>query len=128
MAQLPFKLELGVGDANYQKTSIGYYFGTPFVDRVETAVGGRCGNPNTFFFDCFRCRGAEIFLKTIGSRLPKNFSLTRMEVKVNFEDYSGAAKVEWHKVTEPNQALQRMNVLVTDYAPSSILRAKHVHR
>ena len=31
-------------------------------------------------------------------------------------------------LTEPNQALQRMNVLVTDYAPSSILRAKHVHR
>jgi hypothetical protein len=30
--------------------------------------------------------------------------------------------------TEPNQALQRMNMLVTDYAPSSILRAKHVHR
>ena len=31
-------------------------------------------------------------------------------------------------LTEPNQALQRMNMLVTDYAPSSILRAKHVHR
>jgi hypothetical protein len=29
---------------------------------------------------------------------------------------------------EANQALQRMNMLVTDYAPSSILRAKHVHR
>ena len=28
----------------------------------------------------------------------------------------------------PNQALQRMNVLVTDCAPSSTLRAKHVHR
>jgi hypothetical protein len=54
-------------------------------------------------------------------------SLTRMEVKVNFEDYSGAAKVERLKLTEPNQALQRMNMLVTDYAPSSILRAKRVH-
>ncbi len=50
-----------------------------------------------------------------------------MEVKVNFEDYGGAAKNERHK-TEPNQALQRMNVLVTDRAPSSTLRAKHVHR
>jgi hypothetical protein len=51
-----------------------------------------------------------------------------MEVEVNFEDYGGAAKIERHKLTEPNQALQRMNMLVTDYAPSSILRAKHVHR
>jgi hypothetical protein len=30
--------------------------------------------------------------------------------------------------TEPNQALQRMNMLVTDCAPSSTLCAKHVHR
>jgi len=30
--------------------------------------------------------------------------------------------------TEPNQALQRTNVLVTDHAPSSMLRAKHVRR
>jgi hypothetical protein len=30
--------------------------------------------------------------------------------------------------TEPNQALQRINMLVTDCAPSSTLRAKHVHR
>ena len=59
---------------------------------------------------------------------PKKFSLTRMEVEVNFEDYGGAAKNERPKLTEPNQALQRMNMLVTDYAPSSILRAKHVHR
>jgi hypothetical protein len=51
-----------------------------------------------------------------------------MEVKVNFEDYGGAAKNERHNRTEPNQALQRMNVLVTDRAPSSTLRAKHVHR
>jgi hypothetical protein len=51
-----------------------------------------------------------------------------MEVKVNFEDYDGAAKNERHKVTEPNQALQRMNTLVTDRAPSSTLRAKRVHR
>jgi hypothetical protein len=60
--------------------------------------------------------------------IPKNFSLTRMEVKVNFEDYGGAAKNERHKVTEPNQALQRMNTLFTDHAPSSMLRAKRVHR
>ena len=52
----------------------------------------------------------------------------RMEVKVNFEDYSGAAKVERHNLTEPNQALQRMTTLVTDHAPSSMLRAKRVHR
>jgi hypothetical protein len=32
------------------------------------------------------------------------------------------------KITEPNQALQRMNTLVTDHAPSSMLRAKRVHR
>jgi hypothetical protein len=30
--------------------------------------------------------------------------------------------------TEPNQALQRINMLVTDRAPSSTLRAKHVYR
>ena len=51
-----------------------------------------------------------------------------MEVTVNFEDYCGASKNERHKVTEPNQALQRMNTLVTDCAPSSTLRAKHVRR
>jgi hypothetical protein len=51
-----------------------------------------------------------------------------MEVKVNFKVYGGAAKNGRHNLTEPNQALQRMNMLVTDYAPSSILRAKHVHR
>jgi hypothetical protein len=55
-------------------------------------------------------------------------SPTRMEVEVNFEVYGGAAKNERHKVTEPNQALQRMNTLVTDRAPSSTLRAKRVHR
>jgi hypothetical protein len=32
------------------------------------------------------------------------------------------------KKTEPNQALQRTNMLVTDCAPSSTLRAKHVRR
>jgi hypothetical protein len=31
-------------------------------------------------------------------------------------------------LTEPNQALQRMTTLVTDHAPSSMLRAKRVHR
>jgi len=29
---------------------------------------------------------------------------------------------------QPNQALQRTNMLVTDHAPSSMLRAKHVRR
>ena len=51
-----------------------------------------------------------------------------MEEKVNFEDYFVAAKIERHKRTEPNQALQRMTTLVTDHAPSSMLRAKRVHR
>jgi hypothetical protein len=51
-----------------------------------------------------------------------------MEVKVNFEVYGGAAKNERQDLTEPNQALQRMNMLVTDCAPSSTLRAKHVNR
>ena len=51
-----------------------------------------------------------------------------MEVKVNFEVYGGAAKNERHNLTEPNQALQRINMLVTDHAPSSMLRAKHVYR
>ena len=31
-------------------------------------------------------------------------------------------------LTEPNQALQRTNMLVTDRAPSITLRAKHVRR
>jgi hypothetical protein len=51
-----------------------------------------------------------------------------MEEKVNFEVYGGAAIIEGHNLTEPNQALQRMNWIVTDCAPSSTLRAKHVHR
>jgi len=53
-----------------------------------------------------------------------------MEVKVNFEVYGGAAKNERHNPirTEPNQALQRMNCIVTDHAPSSMLRANAVHR
>ena len=51
-----------------------------------------------------------------------------MEVKVNFEDYVVVAKVGGLDLMPPNQALQRMNMLVTDYAPRSILRAKHVHR
>jgi hypothetical protein len=32
------------------------------------------------------------------------------------------------KTTEPNQALQRMNCIVTDRAPSSTLCANAVHR
>jgi len=59
---------------------------------------------------------------------PQKKSPTRMEVKVNFEDYGGAAKNERHNRTEPNQALQRMNCIVTDRAPSSTLRANAVHR
>jgi hypothetical protein len=51
-----------------------------------------------------------------------------MEVKVNFEVYGGAAEVQSHNLTEPNQALQRMEWLVTDRAPSSTLRAKPFHR
>jgi hypothetical protein len=51
-----------------------------------------------------------------------------MEVKVNFEDYGGAAKDERHKRTEPNQALQRIAMLVTPCAPSSTSRAKHGYR
>jgi hypothetical protein len=71
-------------------------------------------------------RSGKNFKKRL--KIPKKFSLTRMEVKVNFEDYGGAAKVGRHKVTEPNQALQRMNCIVTDCAPSSTLRANAVHR
>jgi len=48
-----------------------------------------------------------------------------MEVKVNFEVYDGAAKIERHNLTEPNQALELTTMAVTDYAPSSILRASH---
>ena len=51
-----------------------------------------------------------------------------MEVKVNFEVYGGAAKVERHKLTEQNQALQRIDCIVTDHAPSSMLRANAGHR
>ena len=59
---------------------------------------------------------------------PQKKSHTRMEVKVNFEVYDGAAKIEGHNFTEPNQALQRMTTLVTDHAPSSMLRAKRGYR
>jgi len=58
-------------------------------------------------------------------KIPKKISLTRMEVKVNFEVYDGAAKIERHNLTEPNQALELTTMAVTDYAPSSILRASH---
>jgi len=51
-----------------------------------------------------------------------------MEVKENFEVYGGAAEVESHDLTEPNQALQRTEWLVTDRAPSSTLCANAVHR
>jgi len=51
-----------------------------------------------------------------------------MEAKVNFEDYSVAAKVEGHDLTEPNQALQRIATLVTVRAPSRTNRAKRVYR
>ena len=51
-----------------------------------------------------------------------------MESEVNFKDYLGVAKACATQVTEPNQALQRMNCIVTDRAPSSTLRANAVHR
>jgi hypothetical protein len=51
-----------------------------------------------------------------------------MEVKVNFKVYGGAAKVERHNLTEPNQALQRMKCIVTVCAPSSTHRANALHR
>jgi hypothetical protein len=79
-----------------------------------------------FFSKTVSCREAAKIKKN-DLKTPKK-SHTRMEVKVNFEVYGGAAKNERHKVTEPNQALQRMNTLVTDRAPSSTLRAKRVHR
>jgi hypothetical protein len=52
---------------------------------------------------------------------------------VNFFSYfkdmhDEIAKVGNQRTTEPNQALQRMNALVTDRAQSSTLRAKRVHR
>ena len=72
------------------------------------------------------CREASKIKKN-DLKSPKK-SLTRMEVKVNFKVYDGAAKNERHNLTEPNQALQRMTTLVTDRAPSSTLRAKRVHR
>ncbi len=51
-----------------------------------------------------------------------------MEVKVKLEVYGGAAKIERHDLTEPNQALQRIAMLVTPCAPSSTSRAKHGYR
>ena len=60
--------------------------------------------------------------------MPKIFSNTRMDIKVNFEGYVVAAKVEGLDLTEPNQALQRMKCIVTDCAPSSTLRANALHR
>ena len=80
-----------------------------------------------FFSKTGSCREAAKIKKT-DLKSPKKKSLTRMEVKVNFEVYGGAANIERHNLTEPNQALQRMTTLVTDHAPSSMLRAKRVHR
>ena len=51
-----------------------------------------------------------------------------MEVKVNFEDYVVAAKVEGLDLMPPNQALQRTTMLVTLRAPSGTKRAKHSRR
>ncbi len=82
--------------------------------------------PKKIFSKTGSCREAAKNLKN--DLISQKKSLTRMEVKVNFGVYSGAAKVERHDLTEPNQALQRMNTLVTDHAPSSMLRAKRVHR
>jgi hypothetical protein len=50
-----------------------------------------------------------------------------MEVKVIFKVYGGAAENERHKLTEPNQALQRIATLVTVHAPSRMNRAKRVY-
>ena len=49
------------------------------------------------------------------------FKVTNKQRRMNV---SGART----NLTEPNQALQRINVLVADHAPSSMLRAKRVHR
>ncbi len=91
--------------------------------------GGAAKNGKTQFLVSPKVGGSgKTDRNTKGVSIPKIFSNTRMEVKVNFEVYCGAAKACATKPTEPNQALQRINVLVTDRAPSSTLRAKHVHR
>jgi hypothetical protein len=79
-----------------------------------------------FFSKTGSCREAAKISKNDLKSQKK--SLTRMEVKVNFEVYGGGAKNERHKVTEPNQALQRRAMLVTPCAPSSTSRAKHGYR
>ena len=93
---------------------------------VETSSEWRILRAKIFFLRQLIAAKRQKFKKN--GLKPQKKSLTRMEVKVNLGVYSGAAKNERHKVTEPNQALQRMNCIVTDCAPSSTLRANAVHR
>ncbi len=107
-AQLGHNLGFGVGDSNYPKKSKGYYSGTSLEDRVETAAGGRCRNPNPVYIDGSKCRGAANFLKNDRFKTAKICLNPRMNAKGEFEDYDCAVKVEGLNLTEPNQALQRM--------------------
>ena len=125
MAQLGYKFECGVGDSNYQKTSFSYYFGTPFLDRVESASGGRYRN-TAQFIDIVES-AAELRIKT-GKSTDFSFLNPNMAQILLKTGRNGAKPSTETQATEPNQALQRMNMLVTDRAPSSTLRAKHVHR
>ena len=42
--------------------------------------------------------------------------------------FHNSESMKFSETTEPNQALQRVNTLVTNCAPSSTLRAKRAHR
>ena len=68
------------------------------------------------------------FSKNDKYKTAKNFFEHAYGSKSKFEDYGGAAEVESHNLTEPNQALQRVKCIVTDRAPSSTLRANALHR
>ena len=75
------------------------------------------------------------FGKGTVKRKPKDYKRLKSDSQINQFQFFKVQKKKRMKVSgtrtnlpEPNQALQRMNMLVTDYAPSSILRAKHVHR
>jgi hypothetical protein len=76
------------------------------------------------------------FGKGTVKRKPKDFKWLKSDSQIeHFQFFQSSYNQRRMKVsgtrtnlTEPNQALQRMNCIVTDRAPSSTLRANAVHR
>ena len=86
--------------------------------RVMSA--SRQPNPNPVFIDYRKC-GWSRELRLV-NRKDSGFSKS-IQTLVNPYRWSQKPKPQ-----APNQALQRMNCIVTDRAPSSTLRANAVHR